>query len=250
MTNQNTDDNPELRASRRECLEAFAHRRLAMQAALEASNIVHHRHICPCCGLPTIEERGNYELCMICLWEDGPGERDPRQACPPNYISLEQARIEVAAHLEEYERSRGMTLLDAGIDAFVRCLKAFDKRLRCGEAECDRSNFAANLDQVLAMQDPSKNPDPGGPQTLAAFLADNPRPVELRAPISCPKHACPVLTTEGWVCTWDLLPSNQWMDGAMENPMCLNVGEAISRPAKGKYVPGRVAWCPVCEAGM
>ncbi|MGB1014021.1 MAG: hypothetical protein ACPG4T_07800 [Nannocystaceae bacterium] len=104
--------------------------------------------------------------------------------------------------------------------------------------------------QEIAMQDSFKGPDPDAPQTLADFLADNPRPVELRASVRCPKHGCPVLTAEGWVSTWDLLPSNQWMDAAMENPMCLNVGEALSRPARGKYVRGRVAWCPVCEAGM
>ncbi|WP_171099328.1 CPCC family cysteine-rich protein [Ruegeria sp. HKCCD7255] len=26
--------------------------------------------ICPCCRLPTLRERGNYEICMVCWWED------------------------------------------------------------------------------------------------------------------------------------------------------------------------------------
>lgn len=35
---------------------------------------------CPCCGNNSLSERGNYEICSICLWED-----DPVQHENPNY---------------------------------------------------------------------------------------------------------------------------------------------------------------------
>jgi hypothetical protein len=34
---------------------------------------------CPCCGYPTIGERGDYDICEICHWEDD-GQDDPEFA--------------------------------------------------------------------------------------------------------------------------------------------------------------------------
>jgi hypothetical protein len=34
-------------------------------------------HTCPCCGYLTLEERGSYEICPVCWWEDD-GQDDPR----------------------------------------------------------------------------------------------------------------------------------------------------------------------------
>jgi len=31
---------------------------------------------CPCCGYPTLHERGGYEICPLCNWEDD-GQDDP-----------------------------------------------------------------------------------------------------------------------------------------------------------------------------
>ncbi len=50
---------------------------------------------CPCCGYRTIGERGNYEICKVCWWEDdGQDNKDSNQAFSgPNYgISLCMAR--------------------------------------------------------------------------------------------------------------------------------------------------------------
>lgn len=30
------------------------------------------RHECPCCGHPTLPNRGMYDICQLCLWEDDP----------------------------------------------------------------------------------------------------------------------------------------------------------------------------------
>ena len=29
-----------------------------------------NKHACPCCGYATLNERGGFELCPVCLWED------------------------------------------------------------------------------------------------------------------------------------------------------------------------------------
>lgn len=87
-------------------------------------------------------------------------------------------------------------------------------------------------------------------QTLAEFLEHNPRPLEVRAPLTCPLHQVPVLTAMGWASTMDLLPSHSWMDDAAQNPVCLFIGKYLERPSKGRHEPERVAWCPECELGM
>lgn len=88
------------------------------------------------------------------------------------------------------------------------------------------------------------------PRTLSAFLATNPRPLDLRAPVTCPKHGCDVLTAMGWVTTMDVLPSHDWLDAAADHPVCLSIGHHRARPDRGKHVRQRIAWCPTCEAGM
>jgi hypothetical protein len=34
------------------------------------------REKCPCCGFPTLEERGIFDICILCNWEDD-GQDDP-----------------------------------------------------------------------------------------------------------------------------------------------------------------------------
>ncbi len=51
---------------------------------------------CPCCGRRTIGERGSYEICMVCWWEDD--GQDNKEADSifggPNYgISLTKGRF-------------------------------------------------------------------------------------------------------------------------------------------------------------
>ena len=50
---------------------------------------------CPCCGSRTIGERGNYEICKICWWEDDGQDNESANKVfgGPNYgISLTQGR--------------------------------------------------------------------------------------------------------------------------------------------------------------
>lgn len=53
---------------------------------------------CPCCGYETLEERGGFDICHICFWEDDPVQADDldyETGC--NDVSLRQARANYAA---------------------------------------------------------------------------------------------------------------------------------------------------------
>src|SRR5882672_6953716 len=53
------------------------------------------RFPCPCCRYPTLSERGGYEVCSLCDWEDD-GQDDPRAdevwGGPNGAYSLTEAR--------------------------------------------------------------------------------------------------------------------------------------------------------------
>ena len=46
---------------------------------------------CPCCGYRTLAERGGYDICPVCFWEDdGTSDLDCRS--DPNRMTLREAR--------------------------------------------------------------------------------------------------------------------------------------------------------------
>lgn len=42
---------------------------------------------CRCCGYRSLRERGNYEICPVCFWEDD-GVRSPDEFSGPNHMTL------------------------------------------------------------------------------------------------------------------------------------------------------------------
>ncbi|AUX40990.1 uncharacterized protein SOCE26_023920 [Sorangium cellulosum] len=54
---------------------------------------------CPCCGQRTLEERGHYEICATCNWEDDPlQEEKPDYEGGANRVSLNTARRNFQLH--------------------------------------------------------------------------------------------------------------------------------------------------------
>ena len=48
---------------------------------------------CPCCGYITLSERGTYEICPVCYWEDDPAQFHlPDLQGGTNTVSLRQAQ--------------------------------------------------------------------------------------------------------------------------------------------------------------
>ncbi len=61
-----------------------------------------NKYQCPCCGNYTLDERGKYEICPVCFWEDDNAKKVYGQPAPerpegPNHVQLSQAR-------ENYQR--------------------------------------------------------------------------------------------------------------------------------------------------
>lgn len=58
---------------------------------------------CPGCGYPTLKERGNYEICKVCDWEDD-NQDDPKAnevwGGPNGELSLTENRIIAGRILE------------------------------------------------------------------------------------------------------------------------------------------------------
>src|SRR5256886_1253860 len=53
------------------------------------------RYRCPCCACRTLEERGAYEICPVCFWEDDgqdDADADTVRGGPNSDLSLTRAR--------------------------------------------------------------------------------------------------------------------------------------------------------------
>ena len=48
---------------------------------------------CPCCDFFTLDERGGYDICPVCFWEDdGLGVDRPDEHSGPNHMTLREGR--------------------------------------------------------------------------------------------------------------------------------------------------------------
>ena len=80
---------------------------------------------CPCCGYPTIDERGSYEICELCRWEDdGQDDTDASEirGGPNQDFSLTEARANFAKHLGMYSPARDTRIGGSDTEA-VRKIK-------------------------------------------------------------------------------------------------------------------------------
>ena len=67
------------------------------------------RYRCPCCRFLTLDERGGYEICPVCFWEDdGQDDQDAARVrgAPNGSLSLEQGRANFAAFGACEEKSK------------------------------------------------------------------------------------------------------------------------------------------------
>lgn len=56
---------------------------------------------CPCCGYRTLDERGQYDICVVCWWEDDGQDNqsaDETRGGPNDGISLSRARANFLTH--------------------------------------------------------------------------------------------------------------------------------------------------------
>lgn len=71
---------------------------------------------CPCCGYPTLEAGGEYEICELCNWEDdgqSDADADEVRGGPNAEYSLTEARRNFARYRVMYEPGRDMRITGA-----------------------------------------------------------------------------------------------------------------------------------------
>lgn len=67
------------------------------------------KYTCPCCGYPTLERRGGYEMCVLCSWEDdGQDDQNASEVWggPNGSLSLKKARENFGKHFDKYSSSK------------------------------------------------------------------------------------------------------------------------------------------------
>lgn len=71
------------------------------QTVTAVTGVMPDAEACPCCGRKTIGERGCYEICRVCWWEDDGQDNDQADEVlggPNGGVSLTEARRNFLAH--------------------------------------------------------------------------------------------------------------------------------------------------------
>ena len=85
---------------------------------------------CPCCALPTLDERGAAEICPVCWWEDN--ERDERA----DDAALSRARENYTDHFDRFDPGQGPPVV-ADPSSARRMLLAYLASVQNGESGYD-----------------------------------------------------------------------------------------------------------------
>lgn len=89
-------------ALRRQVFDAYGNREIERTSDLPPDGV---RFSCPCCGYPTLNERGAFQICRLCWWEDdGQDDRNADQVLggPNHGYSLLVARTNFENYLVMY----------------------------------------------------------------------------------------------------------------------------------------------------
>src|SRR5210317_2170947 len=97
MSEMHPGESPQDPASEEDqLLAAFQRKRMRFDAYLESINKDKEVFTCPSCGYPTLTERGSYDICDVCDWEDD-GQDDEQadeiRGGPNGGLSLTQSRL-------------------------------------------------------------------------------------------------------------------------------------------------------------
>jgi hypothetical protein len=83
-----------------------------VEVSVEVTGEVEPMERCPSCSYLTFPDRGEYDICPVCFWEDdGTEDADKHSDC--NHMSLREARVRVAEFGVVEERFKGAVADDA-----------------------------------------------------------------------------------------------------------------------------------------
>jgi hypothetical protein len=97
-----------LKAFEEQILADFSERRERIDAFLKTQGSI--RLACPSCGYPTIDGRGDFDICSICDWEDDgqdDDDADEVRGGPNSDLSLIDSRLRIGTFLVELARKMG-----------------------------------------------------------------------------------------------------------------------------------------------
>ncbi|MFJ8072319.1 CPCC family cysteine-rich protein [Peribacillus sp. NPDC096447] len=93
------------------------------------------REKCPCCGFPTLDERGGYDICELCNWEDDGQDdlyADEVWGGPNGDYSLTEARRNFNKHLIMYrDKINILSQTDKKIETKTNLIRAFVELDNC-----------------------------------------------------------------------------------------------------------------------
>lgn len=106
-------DSSNLNEEEKAVLSAFFARRSMFDFYLKENAI--NIQTCPGCGFPTLSERGGYEICDVCNWEDD--NQDDKEADEiwggPNYhLSLTENRLMIGKELNDIAKKQEGKIID------------------------------------------------------------------------------------------------------------------------------------------
>ena len=102
-----------------------------------------HLFNCPCCGLPTLNERSVFEICTVCWWEDDGQDDDNAEHVlggPNGKYSLSTARKNFILHGHMYNKGEGIRVVENPTIERSKLVK-FVFREVAGHAQFDRRQF-------------------------------------------------------------------------------------------------------------
>lgn len=123
-------DVSKLEVNDKKILEDFFERRKIFDEYISNNSV--RLFTCPSCGYPTLDKRGEYEICSICNWEDDyqdDSEADEIWGGPNSGLSLTESRLQIGKIFQELSKNLHGTLeLNPGL--VLKILKDRQSKIR------------------------------------------------------------------------------------------------------------------------
>lgn len=129
-------DSTDMSVDDKRILDAFRARRKYFADKLIHEKMPRRFFTCPSCGFPTLNEKGSYEICTICDWEDdGQDDANAGQTLGgPNKMSLTESRIAIGRELKSLADSLHGTIV-SDPDQFFSILNKHEERMELAESK-------------------------------------------------------------------------------------------------------------------
>lgn len=125
----NSFDQSKLTIGDEEVLKEFFERRKTFDQEIKKNNST--LSTCPSCGFPTIEEKGDFEICPICNWEDDTQD-DPFEneiwGGVNRSLSLTESRLKFGSTLNDLSKDDA-TKIKSSLEEILKLLEKQKERL-------------------------------------------------------------------------------------------------------------------------